>query len=78
MQTLEAFEPLLALGAMRGAANRRNLCHQKLDVFETHRVGDRPGRFEPRLKKRRKNYCGWFTKSRAELKRTMAKGIYDK
>ncbi|MFO0938364.1 MAG: IS4 family transposase [Gemmataceae bacterium] len=78
MQTLEAFEPLLALGPMRGAADQRNLCHQLLDAIASHRVGDRPGRFEPRLKKRRKDYCGWFTKSRAELKRTMAKGIYNK
>jgi hypothetical protein len=43
-------------------------------AIATHRVGDRPDRFEPRLKKRRKDYCGWFNKPRAELKREMAKG----
>ncbi len=74
MQTLEAFRPLLALGLGRGAAGRRDLCQQMLDAIAAHRVGDRPDRYEPRLKKRRKDYCGWFTEPRAELKRKMAKG----
>jgi hypothetical protein len=38
-------------------------------------VADRPDRYEPRLKKRRKDYCGWLTKPRAELKREMAKSV---
>jgi len=78
MQTLEAFEPLLAMEPARGVARRRGLYHEVLDAIATHRVGDRPDRFEPRLKKRRKDYCGWFTKPRAEMKRLMAKGIYEK
>jgi hypothetical protein len=78
LQTLGAFEPLLARGPARGAAGRRNLHHEVLDAIATHRVADRPDRFEPRLKKRRKDYCGWFTKPRAELKRSMAKGSYEK
>jgi hypothetical protein len=77
MQTLEAFEPLLAMGPTR-TAGRRDLYHLVLDAIATHRVGDRPDRFEPRLKKRRKDYCGWFTKPRAEVKRRMAKGIHKK
>jgi hypothetical protein len=77
MQTLDAFEPLLTLRPVR-AADRRDLCHEVLDAIATHRVGDRPDRFEPRLKKRRKDYCGWFTKPRAELKRKMANGIEEK
>jgi hypothetical protein len=77
-QTLEAFEPLLAPGSARGEVARRDLYHSVLDAIATHRVGDRPDRFEPRLKKRRKDYCGWFTKPRAELKRRMAKGIHKK
>src|SRR5256885_3456759 len=60
MQTLEAFEPLLALGPARDAAGRRDLYQEVLDAIATHRVADRPDRFEPRLKKRRKDYCGWF------------------
>ncbi len=78
MQTLEAFEPLLARGSARDHAGRRSLYQEVLDAIATHRVADRPDRFEPRLKKRRKDYCGWFTKPRAELKRQMAKGINKK
>ncbi|HYH65870.1 MAG TPA: IS4 family transposase [Urbifossiella sp.] len=78
VQTLEAFRPLLALGAARDAAGRRELCREVLDAIATHRVADRPDRFEPRLKKRRKDYCGWFTKPRAELKRLMAKRVTEK
>ncbi|VTR94487.1 Transposase, IS4 family protein OS=Rhodopirellula sallentina SM41 GN=RSSM_03401 PE=4 SV=1 [Gemmata massiliana] len=78
MQTLEAFEPLLAWGSARDVVARRGLYHLALDAIATHRVGDRPDRFEPRLKKRRKDYCDWFTKPRAEVKRRMAKGIHKK
>jgi hypothetical protein len=78
MQALEAFQPLLALGAARNGAVRRELCRELLDAIAAHRVGDRPDRFEPRLKKRRKDYCGWFTKPRAGLKRLMAKRVTEK
>ena len=78
MQTLEAFQPLLVLRPARDAAGQRDLYHEVLDAVATHRVADRPDRFEPRLKKRRKDYCGWFTKPRAELKRMMAKGSTEK
>jgi Transposase DDE domain len=75
MQTLEAFRPLLELGPARDAAGRRGLYDELLGAIATHRVADRPDRFEPRLKKRRKDYCGWLNKPRAELKRQMAKGV---
>jgi hypothetical protein len=78
LQTLGAFEPLLARGPARGAAGRRVLYHEVLAAIATHRVADRPDRFEPRLKKRRKDYCGWFTEPRADVKRRMAKGTYEK
>ncbi len=74
MQTLEAFQPLLELGPARDATGRQRLCHDLLDAIAAHQVGDRPDRYEPRRKKRRKDYCGWFNKPRAELKREMAKG----
>jgi hypothetical protein len=77
MQTLEAFEPLLAMEPARPAA-RRALYHQVLDAIATHRVADRPDRYEPRRKKRRKDHYGWLTKPRAELKRQMAKGVNKK
>jgi hypothetical protein len=75
MQTLEAFQPLLELGAAQDAASRLRLCHNLLDAIATHRVGDRPDRYEPRVKKRRRNHYGWLTKPRAEMKRKMAKGV---
>jgi Transposase DDE domain len=75
MQTLEAFQPLLELPTARDAARRSRLYHDLLDAVATHRVADRPDRFEPRLKKRRRNHYGWLTKPRAEIKRKMAKGV---
>jgi hypothetical protein len=75
MQTLEAFQPLLELGATKDAAGRLQLCHDLLDAIATHRVGDRPDRYEPRVKKRRRNHYGWLTEPRAKIKRKMAKGF---
>jgi hypothetical protein len=56
MQTLEAFQPLLEFGAAQDAAGRLRLCHDLLDAIATHRVGNRPDRYEPRVKKRRRNH----------------------
>jgi len=75
MQTLEAFQPLLGLAAAGDAAARLQLCHDLLDAIATHRVGDRPDRYEPRVKKRRRNHYGWLTEPRSEVKRKMAKGV---
>jgi hypothetical protein len=75
LQTLEAFQPLLELPAAHDAERRSRLCHELLQAVATHRVADRPDRFEPRLKKRRRNHYGWLTKPRAEVKRQMAKGV---
>jgi hypothetical protein len=75
LQTLEAFQPLLELGAARDAVGRVRLCHDLLDAIATRRVGDRPDRYEPRVKKRRRNHYDWLTKPRAETKRKMAKGV---
>jgi hypothetical protein len=78
MQILEAFQPLLEFGAARDAAGRLRLYHDLLDAIASHRVGDRPDRYEPRVKKRRRNHYGWLTKPRAEMKRKMAKGVNEK
>jgi hypothetical protein len=75
MQTLEAFQPLLEFGTAQDAASRLRLYHNLLDAIATHRVADRPDRYEPRLKKRRRNNYDWLTKARAEMKRKMAKGV---
>ena len=78
MQILEAFQSLLEFGAARDAAGRLRLYHELLDAIASHRVADRPDRYEPRVKKRRRNHYGWLTKPRAEMKRKMAKGVNKK
>jgi hypothetical protein len=75
MRTLEAFQPLLEFGAAQDAAGGLRLYQDLLDAIATHRVGDRPDRYEPRLKKRRRNNYDWLTKPRAAMKRKMAKGV---
>lgn len=75
MQTLEAFQPLLELRADEDKAQRWALYQNLLGAIATHRVADRPDRFEPRLKKHRRNHYGWLTEPRKEVKRKMAKGL---
>ena len=76
MQTLEAFQPLMRVSEPpQDAGTRLRLYHDLLDAIATHRVGDRPDRYEPRVKKRRRKHYGWLTKPRAEIKRKMAKGV---
>src|SRR5581483_9936437 len=75
LQTLEAFQPLLEFGAADGDASRSQLCQELLDAIASHRVADRPDRYEPRLKKRRRSYYDWLTEPRAKIKRKMAKGF---
>ena len=74
MQTLEAFQPLLELGAPDDAGRWR-LYQGLLDAIASHRVADRPDRYEPRLKKRRRNNYDWLTEPRAKIKRKMAKRL---
>jgi hypothetical protein len=75
MQTLEAFQLLLELQGDQGAAHRLALYQNLLHAIAAHRVADRPDRFEPRLKKHRRNHYGWLTEPRSEVKRKMAKGL---
>jgi hypothetical protein len=74
-QTLEAFQPMMETLAAGDRLHRIQLFRQLLAAIATHRVADRPDRFEPRLKKRRQNFYDWLTKPRAEMKRKMAKGV---
>jgi hypothetical protein len=78
MQTLEAFQPLLAFRTAQDPTQRLRLYQDLLQAIATHRVADRPDRFEPRAKKRRRNHYNWLTKPRAEIKRKMAKGVTEK
>jgi Transposase DDE domain len=78
LQTVAAFQPLLTLGAVSGTADRLRLYHDLLDAIAAHRVADRPDRYEPRVKKRRRNHYAWLTRPRAEIKRRMAKRVTQK
>ena len=78
IQTIEAFQPVIALqGEHASAASRMDVYQQVLDAIATHRVADRPDRFEPRLRKRRPKHYGFLRKPRRETKRKMWKGFRD-
>ena len=75
VQTLTAFQSLIAIQGHRDSAFRRHVYQQLLDAIAVHRVGDRPDRFEPRLRKRRHKKYFFLMKPRHEIKRLMAKGV---
>ncbi len=71
IQTLEAFQPVIELHAGVGNRNRLRIYQNLLDAIATHRVADRPDRFEPRVKKQRRNHYGWLTRPSTDFKRDM-------
>ena len=75
IQTLEAFQPVIALLGACNVAYRRMLYQQLLDAIAVHRVADRPDRFEPRRVKRRPKRYAQLVKSRRETKRDILNGI---
>ncbi len=75
IQMLEAFQPLIAIQGERDSALRRALYQQLLDAVATHRVADRPDRFEPRLRKRRQKKYDRMMKPRHEVKRDILNGL---
>ena len=75
IQTLEAFQPVIALQGQHDSAFRNLLYQQLLDAIATHRVADRPDRFEPRRKKRRPKPYDRLMKPRHEAKREILKGV---
>jgi hypothetical protein len=75
MQTLEAFQPVIALQGGEDAGYRSGLYQQVLDAIAKHRVTDRPDRVEPRFRKRRPKHYGFLRKPRAETKRDLLKGV---
>jgi IS4 transposase len=75
LQTLEAFQPVIALQGQDDAAFRSHLYQQILDAIASHRVADRPDRFEPRQRKRRPKHYGFLRKPRHETKRDMRNGF---
>ena len=75
VQTLEAFQPVIALQGEHNTAFRQKLYEQLLDAIASHRVADRPDRYEPRLRKRRPKHYGFLRKPRRLTKRDMRKGL---
>ena len=71
LQTLEAFQPVIAIQGRKNTVCRTGLYQQLLETIATHRVADRPDRTEPRLKKRRPGHYGFLRKPRNETKHQM-------
>ena len=78
VQTLEAFQPMIALLGEHDAEFRRNVYKQLLEAIASHRVADRPDRYEPRRKKRRPKPYDRLMKPRDEAKREMANVVREK
>ena len=74
-QTLEAFQPVIALRGEEDAALRGAIYEQLLGAVASHRVGDRPDRYEPRRRKRRPKPYDRLMKPRHEAKRALRKGV---
>lgn len=75
VQTLGAFQPLVSFQGQKGITFRQELYLKLLEAVATHRVADRPNRFEPRKRKRNPRKAAMMTKPRWELKRLMRKGV---
>ena len=75
VQTLEAFQPVIALQGQHDLVFRMHLYQQLLDAVVMHRVANRPDRFEPRRKKRRPKPYDRLMKPRWKAKRDMLHGF---
>jgi hypothetical protein len=65
-QPLEAFQPVIGLRGERDFPFRRDLYQQLLDAIASHRVADRPDRYEPRLRKRGPKHYGFLRKASSQ------------
>lgn len=77
VQTLEAFQPVIALQGQQEATRLDDLYQHLLDAVANHRVANRPDRFEPRRKKRRPKPYDRLMKPRHEAKREMLNGVME-
>ena len=75
IQTLEAFQPILAMQGDNDPAFCQQVYQQLLEAIATHRVADRPDRVEPRLRKRRPKHYAFLRQPRGEVKRKMLNGL---
>jgi hypothetical protein len=72
VQTLEAFATLLLAVE---SARWRQVCHNLFAAIAAHRVGDRPGRVEPRRLKRRCDKYPMLHRPRAEARAELLDGV---
>jgi hypothetical protein len=77
VQTLQAFQPVIAIRGQHDSTLRRCLYRQLLDAIAVHRVADRPDRYEPRLRKRRPKHYGFLRKPRRDAKRDLLNRFSD-
>jgi hypothetical protein len=75
IQTLEAFQPVIAMQEQQDPDCLNKVYQQLLEAIAVHRVADRPDRVEPRLRKRRPKHYGFLRKPRAATKRDLLKGF---
>ncbi len=75
VQTLEAFQPVIALQGEHDPAFRTTLYEHLLDAIAIHRVADRPDRYEPRRRKRRPKPYDRLMKPRWRAKRDLRNGL---
>ena len=67
MQAVESFTP-----AMMAIDGNEAIYDAFLTTVSAHRVGNRPGRQEPRLKKRRPAWTNYMTMPRNKFRRRLA------
>jgi len=75
LQTLEAFQPIIATLGDHSTTRRELLDQQLLLAIAAHRVADRPNRFEPRRIKRRHKHYVPLAVPRYEAKPQILKGL---
>jgi len=75
VQTLQAFQPVIAFIDRRDSIVRMQLYEDFLVAIAVHRVGDRPDRFEPRKRKSTYRRQLFMTVPRHEAKRQILKGL---
>ncbi|MDV6031972.1 MAG: hypothetical protein F9B45_18155 [Phycisphaera sp. RhM] len=66
-----SFRPFIASPSYRGLTDRLVLYEQIMDAIAVHQVGNRPGRIEPRLRKRRTKKYDYMRKPCEEAKLEM-------
>jgi hypothetical protein len=69
----QAFQPHIDIQSNRDWTHRDTLHQHILDAIATHRVADRPDRYEPRVRKRRPKHFEVMIEPRHILKRKVLK-----